>query len=188
MTLRDGRTWSLYSGLVQTSLDKSEHVWSAIFPHREPHAVQIWPTPKPVCSFLTAPRSKLYDPPKWWKQRFVTLQKVWTGVKCNFSWEYFQKRYSIRKLSLNWVRICHFTRIGPKTKKLWFSIIPAQRRSHQSHLGQTQKGVNRNFSWPQLDKSSVFGKLSILDAKICSFSMIGQKIKNTALLVFWLKT
>ena len=26
MTLRDGRTWSLYCGLVQTSLDKSEHV------------------------------------------------------------------------------------------------------------------------------------------------------------------
>ena len=32
------------------------------------------PPPKPVCSLLTAPRSKLYDPPKWWKQRFVTLQ------------------------------------------------------------------------------------------------------------------
>ena len=30
--------------------------------------------PKPVCSFLTVPCSKLYDPPKWWKQRFITLQ------------------------------------------------------------------------------------------------------------------
>ena len=32
MTLRDGRTWSLYCRLVQTGLDKSEHKWSAIFP------------------------------------------------------------------------------------------------------------------------------------------------------------
>ena len=30
--------------------------------------------PKPACSFLTVPRSKLYDPPKGWNQRFVTLQ------------------------------------------------------------------------------------------------------------------
>ena len=29
--------------------------------------------PKPACSFLTVPRSKLYDPPKWWKQH-ITLQ------------------------------------------------------------------------------------------------------------------
>ena len=29
---------------------------------------------KPVCSFLTVPRSKLYDPPKWWKQPLVMLQ------------------------------------------------------------------------------------------------------------------
>ena len=30
--------------------------------------------PKPACSFLTVPHSKLYDPPKWWKQCFATLQ------------------------------------------------------------------------------------------------------------------
>ena len=42
----------------------------------------------------------------------------------------------------------------------------------------TQKGVNRNFSWPHLDKSYVVEKLSISEAEICSFSMIGQKLKN----------
>ena len=75
--MRDGRTWSLYCGQVQSSSDKFGQVRTGVkhfFLNRESHAVQIWPTPKPVCSFLTVPRSKLYDPWKWWKQRFVTLQ------------------------------------------------------------------------------------------------------------------
>ena len=42
--------------------------------NRELHSVQNWPTHKPACSFLTVPRSKLYDPPKVWNQGFVTLQ------------------------------------------------------------------------------------------------------------------
>ena len=78
-----------------------------------------------------------------------------------------------------------FTRIGRKTKKLWLLIIPALRQSHQPRLGQPKKGVNRNFSRPHLDKAYVVGKLSISEAKICSFSMFGQKInKITALLIF----
>ena len=44
------------------------------FLNRESHAVQICPNPKAVCSFLTVSRSKLYDPPKWWKQPFIMLQ------------------------------------------------------------------------------------------------------------------
>ena len=44
------------------------------FLNRKWHTVQIWPTLKPAGSFLTVPRSKLYDPLKGWKQRFVTLQ------------------------------------------------------------------------------------------------------------------
>ena len=31
---------------------------------------------KPACSFLTEPRSKLFDPRKLWKQPFLTLQLV----------------------------------------------------------------------------------------------------------------
>ena len=41
-----------------------------------------------------------------------------------------------------------------------------------------QKGVNYHFSSPQLDKPSVVGKLSISETLICSFSRIGEKIKN----------
>ena len=88
-------------------------------------------------------------------------RKVWTGVKCNFSSAHFQKRYVVWKLSFSQVWMWNFTRIGPQTKKLWLSIIPALKRSHQPRLGQPQKDVNRNFSWSHLDKSYVAGKLSI---------------------------
>ena len=163
MTLRDERTRSLYCEQVRIGLDKSEQVWSAIFPQPWVAHSPNWAHPKPACRFLTVPRSKLNNPPKWWKQRF-NWHKVWNGVKCNFSSAHFQKRYVVGKLSISWVRMCNFTRIGPKTKKLWLSIIPALRRSHQPHLGQCQKGVNRNFSWPHLDKSYVVRNLSISEA------------------------
>ena len=39
-----------------------------------PTLFKFGPPLKPACSFLTVPRSKLYDPPKWWNQGFVTLQ------------------------------------------------------------------------------------------------------------------
>ena len=48
-----------------------------------------------------------------------------------------------------------------------------------------QKGVNYHLSSPQLDKPYVVGKLSISEAKICSFSRIGQKIKNYSSLIFF---
>ena len=41
-----------------------------------------------------------------------------------------------------------------------------------------QKGVNYHFSSPEFNKRYVVGKLSILEAKICSFSRISQKLKN----------
>ena len=72
----------------------------------------------------------------------------------------------------------NFTRIGPKTKKLWLSIVPGQRPSEHPGLGPHQKGVNCNFSWPEFDKPYSVRKLSISDARICSFRRIGQKIKN----------
>ena len=78
MTLRGGRTWSLYCGLVQTSSYKFGQVRTGVkryFSSTVSRTLsKFGPAPKPVCSFLTVPRSKLYDPPKWWKQRFVTLQ------------------------------------------------------------------------------------------------------------------
>ena len=63
-------TWSLYCGQVWTSQNRCEPLF---FLNRESHAVQIWPTPKPARTSLTVPRSKLYNPPTWLKQRFVTL-------------------------------------------------------------------------------------------------------------------
>ena len=146
-----------------TSQDRCEALF---FLNCESHAVQIWPTPKPACIFLTVPRSNSTTLQSGGNSAFsrFNARKVWIGVKCNFSWEHFQKRYIIRKLSFRRVRMWDFTRIGPKIKKLWLSIIPALRRSYQPCLGQPQKVVNRNFSWPHLDKLYIVGKLSILEA------------------------
>ena len=151
------------SGPVQTGWDKSEQVWSTIFLNRESHALQIWPTPKPACSFLTVPRSKLYDPRSGGiraSSRF-SWRKVWTGVKCNFSWPHHHVRNIVEKLSIRRGRMWNFTRIGRKTKKLWLSIFPAQRPSEHIRLGQHQKGVTCIFSWPELDKPYGVRKLSI---------------------------
>ena len=72
--------WRAYMVTVmRTDSDKFEQVWTSqnrcealFFLDRESHAVQIWPTPPNQRAVL--PRSKLYDLPKWWEQRFVTLQ------------------------------------------------------------------------------------------------------------------
>ena len=86
--------------------------------------------------------------------------------------------YTVGKLSIRQVRMWNFTRIGPKTNKLWLSIIPAQTPSEQPGLGPPPKGVNCNFSSAKFDKPYGVRKLSISDVYICSFIMIGQKIKN----------
>ena len=91
-------------------------------------------------------------------------RKVWTGVKCNFSSPHHHFRNIVRKLSNRRFLIWNFTRIGPKTKKLWLSIVPARRPSEHTGLGQPQKGVNCNFSWPEFDKPWIVRKLSISDA------------------------
>ena len=151
------------SGQVWTSQNRCEKLF---FLNRETNALQIWPTPKPAWSFLTVPRSKLYDPPKWWKRassRF-SWRKVWTGVKSNFSSPHHHVRKIVRKLSIRRVRMWNFTRIGPKTKKLWLSIVPARRPSEHTRLGPHQKGVNCNFSWPEFDKPYCVRKLSISDS------------------------
>ena len=54
--------------------------------------------------------------------------KVWTGVKCNFPSAQLHDRYTVGKLPISRVRMRNFTRIRRKTKKLWISIIPAQRQ------------------------------------------------------------
>ena len=91
-------------------------------------------------------------------------RKVWNGVKCNFSSLHHHVRKIVGKLSIRRVQIGNFTRIGPKTKKLWLSIFPARRPSEHTCLGLPQKGVNCNFSSPELDKPYSVWKLSISDA------------------------
>ena len=121
---------------------------------------------KPAYRYLPVPRSKLYDPPKWWKRassRF-SWRKVWNGVKSNFSSAHHQDRNIVRKLSIRRVRMWNFTRIGPKTKKLWLSINLARRLFEQPGLGTPPKGVNCNFSLPEFDKPYGDRKLSISDA------------------------
>ena len=107
---------------VRTSLDRSEQVWSAIFP-------QLWVahcpnlTQPPTCmQFSNRTSLKTLWPSEVVESALChasTCRKVWTGMKCNFSWDHFQKPYIIGKLSISRVRMCNFIRIGPKTKKLW---------------------------------------------------------------------
>ena len=81
MTLHDERTWSLYCGQVQTGSDRFGQVRTGV--KRFFCSTVSWMVskfglpPKPACSFLTVPRSKLYDPRKWWKQRFAGLHLAW---------------------------------------------------------------------------------------------------------------
>ena len=80
MTLRDERTWSLYCGPVRTGSDRFGQFRTGMkryFSSTMSRTVsKFGPPPKLACSFLTVPRSKLYGPPKLWKQPFVTLHLV----------------------------------------------------------------------------------------------------------------
>ena len=51
-------------------------------------------------------------------------------------------------------------------------------------LGTSHKGVCYHFSLPHFDQLYVIWKLSISEDNICSFSRIGQKIKNYCSLKF----
>ena len=163
MTLRDEHCIVCRSGQVWTSQNRCEVLF---FLNRKSHTLQIWPTPKPVCSFLTVPRSKpttLRSGGIRASSRF-SWRKVWTGVKCNFSSPHHHIRKIVGKPSIRRFRMWNFTRIGPKTKKLWLSIVPVQRPSEQQGLGPPQKGVNCNFSSLEFDKPYGVRKLSISDA------------------------
>ena len=112
-------------------------------------------------------------------------RKVWNSVKCNFSSAHHQDRNIVWKLSIRQVRMWNFTRIGPKTKKLWLSINPARRPLEKPGLETPQKGVNCNFSLPEFGKPYGVRKLSISDAHVCSFSRIGRKMTKLQLFQFF---
>ena len=96
--------------------------------------------PKPATTRLTVPRSKLYDPPKWWKRASSCFnwRKVWNDVRRNFSSAQHQNRNIDGKLSISRVQMWNFTRIGQE-EKLWLLIIPTRRQSEQPGLRPPQK-------------------------------------------------
>ena len=152
---------------VQTSLDKSEHVWSAIFLNHEKHAVQIWSSPQTCMQFSKRPSLETL----WHSEVEETaLHHASIGVRCELVWSATflgstsKNDIIIRKLLLSQVGMWNFTRIGPKTKKFWLLIVPALMRSYQPHLGQPQKGVNRNFSWPHFSLTSYPGEIAYFNS------------------------
>ena len=122
-------------GQVRTSQNRCEELF---FLNRESHALQIWPTPKTCVQASNSTSLKTTTGGNSLSSRF-NWHKVWTGVKCNFSWAHLHRRYGVEKLLISPAQVWHFTRIGPKTKKLWLSIIPALRRYYQPRLSQPQK-------------------------------------------------
>ena len=96
-------------GQVRTGLDRFGQVRTGV-KHYFSSTVsrtlsKFCPPPKPACRFLTVPRSKLYDPLKWWKQPFVTLQLAqgvnWYEVQLFISSVHLYKPYVVRKLSIS---------------------------------------------------------------------------------------
>ena len=131
-------------------VDRSVQVWTSqnrcellFFINHDSHALQIWPTPKHACSFLTVSPT-LRNGGITASSRF-SWRKVWTGVKCNFSSPHHHVRKVVGKLSVRRVGMWNFTRIWPKTKKLWVSIVPARTLSEHSGLGPPQKVGTATF-------------------------------------------
>ena len=170
MTSRDERKWSLYCGQVQTGSDGLGQVRTGVKRYFSSTASRT------LSKFSPPPNLRAVFSP-YLDRSSLTLRsggnsassrfnwhKVWTGVKCNFSWEHFRKQYLVRNLSLSRVRMWNFTRIGRKTKKLWLSIIPAQRLPAQPGLRPPQRCVNCNFPSPEFNKPYGVGKFSISEA------------------------
>ena len=158
--LRRERTWSLYCGQVRTgfghAVSTSLHGLPPNFTHALKFCLGRFLSPFQSARLMGSGGNSPLSSFSW--------SKVWTGEKCNFSSAQLHDWYVYGKLPISRVRMWNFTRIRCKPKKLQLLKIPARRRSHQPPLGQPKKGVNRNFSWPHLDKQDVVGKLLISEA------------------------
>ena len=175
------RTWSLYCGQVWTGFGHAVSTSLHGLPPKFTHALNIclgrffspFRSARLIESGGNSPLSRF----RW--------RKVWTGVKCNFSSAQLHDRYVDGKLLISWARMWNFTRIRSKTKKLWLSIIPARRQwpatTHKKVWTTTY--LRRNWTSGTSLESSQSRKL-----KVCSFSRIGQTIKNYSSLFFLKKT
>ena len=75
--LRDERTWSCIVDRwrqVRTGLDKSEQVWSTIFPQPWVKRCPNLAHPKTCVQFFNRTSLETLQHSEWWKQRFITLQ------------------------------------------------------------------------------------------------------------------
>ena len=66
-------------------------------------------------------------------------RKVWNGVKCNFSLAHHHVQKIVGKLSIRRVRMCNFTRIGHKTKKVMAFENFGNKAVWAARLGTTPK-------------------------------------------------
>ena len=88
--------------------------------------------------------------------------------------------YTVRTLSIGWVEICNFRRIGWKTEK--YKPSKGQKLTlHHKHISSlfvwAANRIEMNISI-QLHRLYTVQKVSIRWAKICNFSEIGHKIKK----------
>ena len=118
-------------------------------------------------------------------------------MKSNFSSAHYQERKVYGKLLISRVRMCNFTRLGPRTKKFWLSRVqkftfsiygPARTLSGQPGLGPTQKGVNCNFSSPELDRPHIVESSRFRKLKYAVSAGLAKDKKTIAHLIFCLKT
>ena len=126
-------------GQVRTGLDKTEQVWSTIFP--QPHSSNL-AHPKtcvqfPNHTFARNPTTLLRGGIRA-SSRFSWC-KVWTGVKCNFSLPHHHVRTIVGKLSIRRVWMWNFTRIGRKTKKVMAFDNSGTNAVWPARLGTTPK-------------------------------------------------
>ena len=132
--------------VLRVGPDKSEQVWSTIF--LQPWVPRSSNLAHPQICVEFANRTSLET---LWRggiraSSCFSWRNAWTGVKCNFSLPHHHaSEKSLESSRLGKFECEILTRIGPNTKKLWLSIVPAQRPSQQTGLGPPQKGVNYNF-------------------------------------------
>ena len=142
MTLLEERTWSLYYALVRTSLDKSEQLWSTIFPQSSvPRSLNL-AHPQTCVQFPNRTSLETLRPSEVVEIRAssrFSWRKVWTGVKYNFSSPHQHVRKIVRKLLIRRVRMWNFTRIGPKTKKVMAFDSSSAKAVWAARLGNTPK-------------------------------------------------
>ena len=193
MTLRDERTWSQYCALVQPEKSGqvrtgvkyyfSSTVSPTLFKFGPPPNLRAVSEPYLARNSTTLPSGGIKP-----SSRF-SWRKVWTGVKCNFSSPHHHVRKIVGKLSNRRFLMWNFTRIGPKTKKLWLSVVPARRPSWAYWLRTTPKRCELQLFFAGIRQAVRRLKALHLGRLNMEFQQNWPKNKKvTALLIFWLKS